>query len=155
MFGFRKRIHAVRFKDQKSTINNKQSFFPVHLRVLIGLVIMTGCDPVHSLKLENKTNNRIEVVFFPTLDNQDLGNKEATKVNLNGREFNSVILNSAETIRIGMVTARDNPTPNDIGLDYLEVRMQADTLKLIGKTAIFTTLQKVEKLDWRLIIRAE
>lgn len=122
---------------------------------LTGLLLMTSCDPVHDLRLENRTNNRIEVVFSPTLDNQDLGDKEITKINLGGRELNSVTLDSAETIRIGNVTARYNPRPNDIDLDYLEIRMQADTLRLIGKTAIFTTIQKVEKLDWRLIIRAE
>lgn len=119
------------------------------------LLLMTSCDPVHDLRLENRTNKRIEVIFSPTLDNQDLGDKEVTKINFSRRELNSVMLDSAETIRIGNVTARYNPRPNDIALDYLEIRMQADTLRLIGKKAIFTTIQKVEKLDWRLIVRSE
>jgi hypothetical protein len=119
------------------------------------LLLMTSCDPVHDLILENRTNKRIEVLFSPTLDNQDLGNKDITKVYFGGRELNSATLDSAETMRIGNVTARYNPRPNDIALDYLEIRMQADTLRLIGKTAVFTTIQKVKKLDWRLIIRAE
>jgi len=126
-----------------------------HLTILTLLALLTSCDPVHSLKLENKTNNKIEVVFSPALDNQDLGNKETTRIILKGREFNSVTLDSAETIGIGTVIARYNPRPDDIDLDYLEIRMQSDTLRLIGKMAIFTTLQKVEKLDWRLIIRSE
>jgi hypothetical protein len=116
---------------------------------------MTSCDPVHDLKLENRTNKSIEVIFSPTLDNQDLGDKEIKKISFSGRELNSVTLDSAETIRIGNVTARYNPRPNDIDLEYFEIRMEVDTLRLIGKTAIFTTIQKVEKLDWRLIIRAE
>jgi len=40
-------------------------------------------------------------------------------------------------------------------LDYLEIRLEHDTLKLVGQNAIFSTLQKVEKLDWRVIIRTE
>jgi len=39
----------------------------IHLTVLIGLLLKTSCDPVHSLKLENKTNYRIEVLFYPTV----------------------------------------------------------------------------------------
>ena len=127
----------------------------IYLVTLTGLLLMTSCDPVFDLKLENRTNKRIDILFSPTLENQDLGDKEITKINFGGRELSSVTLDSAETIRIGTVTARYNPRPNDIDLDYLEIRMQADTLRLIGKTAIFTTIQKVEKLDWRLIIRAE
>ena len=127
----------------------------VHLMALTALSLLASCDPVHSLKLENKTNDKIEVVFYPNLDNQDLGDKQTTKINFNGRELNTVTLDSAETIRLGTVTARYNPRPNDVDLDYLEVRMQRDTLRLTGKTAIFTTLQKVEKLDWRLVIRSE
>jgi hypothetical protein len=127
----------------------------IQLVTLTVLLLMTSCDPVHDLRLENRTNKRIEVIFSPTLDNQELGDKEITKINFDGRELSSVTLDSAETIRIGTVTARYNPRPNDIDLNYLEIRMQADTLRLIGKTAIFTTIQKVEKLDWRLIIRSE
>ncbi len=127
----------------------------IQVVTLTVLLLMTSCDPVHDLRLENRTNKRIEVIFSPTLDNQDLGDKEITKINFGGRELSSVTLDSAEIIRIGTVTARYNPRPNDIDLDYLEIRMQADTLRLFGKTAIFTTIQKVEKMDWRLIIRAE
>ena len=126
-----------------------------HIIALAGFLFITSCDPVHSLKLENKMNTSIEVVFYPTLDTQQLGGKEITQINLNGREFSSVTLDSAETIRIGTVTARYNPKPNDIDLDYLEIRLQSDTLRLIGKTAIFTAIQKVDKLDWRLIVRSE
>ncbi len=127
----------------------------IQVVTLTVLLLMTSCDPVHDLRLENRTNKRIEVLFSPPIDNQDLGDKDIAKINFGGRELNSVTLDSAETIIIGSVTARYNPRANDIDLDYLEIRMQADTLRLIGKTAIFTTIQKVEKLDWRLIIRAE
>lgn len=132
------------------TVKNKMHFVTIAI-----LLLLSSCDPVHHLKLENKTNKRIEVIFYPALDTQNLGDKEVIKINFSGRESSSVILDSAETIRIGTVTARYNPRPNDIDVDYLEIRMQADTLRLIGKTAIFTTIQKVEKLDWRLIIRSE
>jgi|SRR5690606_37124129 len=98
-----------------------------HILALTGLLLMTSCDPVHSLKVESKMNTSIEVVFDPTLDSQDLGGKKITQINFNGREFSSVTLDSAETIRIGTVTARYNPKPNDIDLDYLEIRMQSDT----------------------------
>ena len=96
----------------------------VRLTALTVLSLLTSCDPVHSLKLENKTSEKIEVLFYPDLDNQELGDKETTKINFNGRELNTVTLDSAETIRIGTVTARYNPRPDDVDLDYLEVRMQ-------------------------------
>jgi hypothetical protein len=122
--------------------------------ILIGLLSLVACDPVHSLRLENKTNEKIEILYYPDLDIQNLGDRQIKKVN-NGQEMNSVSLDSAETIRIGNVTARYNPKPSDIDLDYLEIRMNQDTLKLTGKNAIFSTLQKVDKLDWRIIIRTE
>jgi hypothetical protein len=119
------------------------------------MTILTSCDPVHDLRLENKTNRKIEVIYSPTLDQQELEGHEPIKVRVNGQEMNSITLEPTETIRIGDVTARYNPKATDVKLDYLEVRFGNDTLKLIGQEAILSTIQKVEKLDWRLIIRSE
>ena len=114
---------------------------------------MAGCDPVHDLTLENRTNETIEVIYQPYLENRQLNGKEPEKVNIHGTEMNMVTLDSSETIRIGTITAMYTPSASDIDLDYLEVRYGSDTIRLIGKNAILTTIQKVEKLDWRLIIK--
>ena len=117
------------------------------------LLALTSCDPVHDLKLENGTNKPIEVIYNPQLDSQQLHNMKVGKVEIRGQEMNRIILDSAETIRIGTVVAMYNPSAHDIDLDYLEVRYGRDTIRLTGKNAILTTIQKVEKLDWRLIIK--
>jgi len=119
------------------------------------LIILTSCDPVHDLKLENKSNKKIDVIYSPTLDGQELEGQQATEIKVDGRTLNMVTLDPTKTIRIGHVSARYNPRPSDIHLDYLEIRLEHDTLKLVGQNAIFSTLQKVEKLDWRVIIRTE
>jgi hypothetical protein len=119
------------------------------------LIILTSCDPVHDLKLENKTNKKIDVIYSPMLDQQELEGQQATEIKINGRMVNLVTLDPTKTIRIGHVSARYNPKPSDIHLDYLEIRIKQDTLKLVGQNAIFSTLQKVDKLDWRVIIRTE
>ena len=128
----------------------------LYLTIILCFLLMTSCDPVYEIKLENRTKNRIEVLFSPTLDNLDTENNEITKISLNGRlQINSVTLNPAEMIKIGTIYARYNPELNDIYLEYLEIRMQTDTLRLIGKMAIFSTIQKIKNLDWRLVIRTD
>jgi len=114
---------------------------------------LTSCDPVHDLILENSTNKSVEVIYLPYLDSRQLGDKKAEKIEIHGQEMNKIILDSAETINIGTVTAMYTPSPHDIDLDYLEIRCGQDTIRLTGKNAILTTIQKVEKLDWRLIIK--
>ena len=56
-------------------------------------------------------------------------------------------------MEIGKVVARYNPKVTDINLDFLETISGNDTIKLVGKNSIFNFLQKVEKLDWRVIIK--
>ena len=116
---------------------------------------MVGCDPVHDLKLENKTTGNIDILYSPTLDLQELEGRQSSEVKFDGLALNLVTLEPTKTIRIGQVSARYNPKPSDIYLDYLEIRLEHDTLRLVGQNAIFSTLQKVDKLDWRIIIRTE
>jgi hypothetical protein len=124
-----------------------------YILTLIILVTLTSCDPVHTLTLENKTKNKIEVIYYPTLDNRQLGGKTPEAIDLRGQEMNKITLDSAETISIGTVVAMYTPSANDIDLDYLEIRYGQDTIQLTGKSAILTTIQKVEKLNWRLIVK--
>lgn len=115
--------------------------------------ILISCDPVHDLRLENKTDNKIDVIYSPALDLQELNGHEPTGIEVNGQKMNLVTLAPSETIRIGHVVASYNPKPYHIHVEYLEVRLGTDTLRLIGRNSIFSTIQKVESLDWRLIIR--
>jgi hypothetical protein len=114
---------------------------------------LTSCDPVHDLKIENRSSKTIDVIYYPNLDIRQILDKKIEKIEIQGKEMNKIMLDSAETINIGTVAARYNPSANDIDLDYLEVRYGQDTIRLIGKNAILTTIQKVEKLDWRIIIK--
>jgi len=124
-----------------------------YLLTLIILVTLTSCDPVHTLTLENKTKNKIDVIYYPALDNRQLSGKTPEAIDLRGQEMNKITLDSAETISIGTVVAMYTPSANDIDLDYLEIRYGQDTIQLTGKSAILTTIQKVEKLNWRLIVK--
>lgn len=119
------------------------------------LTILSGCDPVHDLKLENRTDKKIDVIYSPALDQQELEGQQATEIEVHGHTMNLVTLEPTKAIRIGQVSARYNPEPGDIRLDYLEIRFGQDTLRLVGQNAIFSTLQKVDRLDWRMIIRTE
>jgi len=117
------------------------------------LFSLTSCDPVHTLTLENKTNGKIEVIYYPTLDNGLIRNKTTEEIEIRGQKLNKLTLDSAETISIGTVVAMYTPSANDIDLDYLEIRYGHDTIQLTGKNAILTTIQKVEKLNWRIIVK--
>jgi hypothetical protein len=124
-----------------------------YILTLMILVSLTSCDPVHTLTLENKTKGKIEIIYYPTLNNRQLGNKTPEAIDLSGQKMNKITLAPAETISIGTVVAMYTPSANNIDLDYLEIRYGQDTIRLTGKNAILTTIQKVEKLDWRLIVK--
>ena len=119
---------------------------------LIILLTLTSCDPVHTLTLENKTKSKIEIIYYPTLERQ-LDNKIPEAIELRGQKMNKITLDSAETMSIGTVVAMYIPSAHHIDLDYLEIRYGQDTIRLTGKNAILTTIQKVKKLDWRLIVK--
>ena len=72
---------------------------------------------------------------------------------IGNEEMNVIALDSGQSMKIGTVIARYTPLARDIDLDYIEVRYKQDTIRLTGKNAILSTVQKVEKLDWRLIIK--
>jgi hypothetical protein len=100
---------------------------------VIGLLGLMSCDPVHDLHLENKTDGQI---FVQTKK----GGKQDTLV-------------AGASIKIGQCVARYNPIVSDIESDYLKIVDKTDTITLKGRNAIFSMLQKVDKLDWRIIIR--
>ena len=124
-----------------------------YILTLIILLILTSCDPVHTLNLENRTKGKIEIIYYPTLENRQLGNKTPEAIELRGQKMNKITLDSGENMPIGTVVAMYLPSATDIDLDYLEIRYGQDTIRLTGKNAILTTIQKVKKLDWRLIVR--
>ena len=74
-------------------------------------------------------------------------------ITINKIEYAQTILDSGKQMKIGEVVARYTPNVTDIELDYLETISGKDTIKLVGKKFIFNFLQKVEKLDWRVIIK--
>ena len=117
------------------------------------LLVLMSCDPTHDLKLENQTGNSIEVLYSQSSSVNYLGKNKTETVKINGRELNKIKLDSAEILRIGTVVASYVPRTEDIYIDYLEIHSDMDTIKLTGKHAILSTIQKVKKLDWRLIIK--
>ena len=123
------------------------------LTALAFMTFLTGCDPIHHLKIENKTDRQVEVLYSPSLDPNQLGNLKVDSIEFNGKKLYRLFLAYSETMQIGTVTMRFTPEAKDINLDYLEIRNGTDTIRLIGKHAILTTIQKVKKLDWRLIIK--
>ncbi len=99
----------------------------------VGLLGLTSCDPVHSLYFENQTTGKILI-----------------QTKRNGY-FDT--LSTGSTFEIGHCTARYTPKIDDIDIDYMRIIADSDTLTMTGKTAIFSMLQKVESLNWRIIYR--
>ena len=122
--------------------------------LLTSLIILglTSCDPVHQLRLNNETSKPIVVIYRPLIDISPIGSK-IESFDVNGVAYAKVVLDSGQVMQIGNVVARYNPRPDDVKLDFLEIHIGNDTVKLIGKKSIFSEIQKVDKLDWRLIIK--
>lgn len=102
----------------------------IYILVIFGL---TGCDPVHTLYIENQTN---ENIFLQT--------KKDGKYDM---------LSTGSKIKIGNCVAHYNPRVDDIETEYLKIVLKSDTTVLTGKIAIFSMLQKVGKLNWKIIFR--
>lgn len=113
---------------------------------------ISGCDPVHNLKLDNQTSRPVIVIYRPFIDLSPTDSK-IESFDVNGVTFEKRVLGAGQNMRIGNVVARYTPRPDDVELDYLKVCMDNDTMKLIGKKSIFSAIQKVDKLDWRLILK--
>ncbi|GIV28782.1 MAG: hypothetical protein KatS3mg027_2596 [Bacteroidia bacterium] len=123
-------------------------------KLLILLIIfgITSCDPAHQIKIENKTSQPITVIFKPLMDSAPTDSNFAS-FETNDVLFGKTVLKSGQVLEIGTVAARYNPQPDDIDFDYLEIHIDKDTMKLIGKLSIFSVIQEVDKLDWRLVIK--
>lgn len=117
------------------------------------ILLFFGCDPVHNLHLENRSESVIEVIYYPPLDNYNQIEQHITQLKWREKTMNKLSLYPDQLIPIGSVIARYVPDAKDIDLDFLEIRQNEDTIRLIGKRAIFMGIQKVKKLDWRLIVR--
>jgi hypothetical protein len=87
------------------------------------------------------------------LTQAQVGTKVVEKITISGREMDKVTLDSSETMKIGTVVASYTPSADDIDLNYLQIRYAQDTIILSGKKAILSAIQKVERLNWRLIVR--
>lgn len=122
-------------------------------RLIIIILLIMSCDPVHDLLLENSTKNSIEILFYPELSENALPKKNIETIEHKGLEMYKLILNQNKKIIIGTAIARYTPSAHSIDLDYLEVRNEKDTIVLVGKNAILSAIQKVKKLDWRLIVK--
>ncbi len=123
------------------------------LGIVICMAILMSCDPVHGLKLENKHNGKIDIIFYPEL-NQHLQDSLVPKaLNYRGKLMYKVSLDSGKMIHFGTVVAHYIPEADDIDLDFLEIRFANDTIQLTGKRAILNSIQKVENLDWRFIVK--
>ncbi len=123
------------------------------LTVLIVLTALASCDPSHDLKIDNQTGKPIEVLYSQSSKVSYFGANKIEFLKFSGRDLNKIILDSTETLRIGVVNARYAPIAEDLNIDFLEIRNNTDTIRLVGKHAILSTIQKVKKLDWRLIIK--
>jgi len=116
---------------------------------LIGLI---SCDPTHSIRLENRTGKKIEVLYHAEGNVQVSNPSDLKSIKLNGISYDCITLDSTDIITIGHVIARYTPRPEDTSIDRLEIRIEGDTLRFIGKKAIFSMVNKQSRLDWRLIV---
>lgn len=93
------------------------------------------------------------MLYRPSIDDVLIDGKKIEKEEYQGQKLNKIILDSAETLKIGNVVAAYTPTADDVDLDYLEIRNGQDTIRLTGKRAILSTIQKIKSLDWRLVVK--
>jgi len=114
------------------------------------LFILTSCDPTHDLHLENQTGEEVAVIYHPALS---LQSKKSDIVIVGNRKMHQLTLSNAEKVSIGTVTASYQPSAHDVDLEYLEITYSSDTIKLVGKRAILSAIQKIDNLDWRLIVK--
>jgi hypothetical protein len=123
-------------------------------KLLIALtsLALTGCDPVHQIKLDNETGKPVIIIYRPLIEISPARSK-VESFDIDGITYARTVLSSGEFMRIGNVVARYTPRPDDIELDFLEVCIDKDTMKLIGKKSILSAIQKVDKLDWRLLLK--
>ena len=100
------------------------------------LVLCTGCDPVHNIKLENNTNKDVEILIGKSAYSNERSGFEEIKYK--GRIIDMKKIKPNDFVHIGTVVARHQPKMEDIEIDFLEIRMNSnDTITLIGKGAIF------------------
>jgi hypothetical protein len=116
------------------------------------LLVLSSCDPVHDLHLENQTSKSVIVIYRPLIEIAPTGRK-IESIRRNNITYAKVVLGSGEKMRIGNVIANYIPEVDDVELEFLEICMERDTMKLIGKKSILSAIQEVDKLDWRLVLR--
>jgi hypothetical protein len=113
---------------------------------------LISCDPTHSIQLENKTGKKIEVIYHADGEVQVSNPNDLRSIELNGINYDYILLDSTNYITIGHVIARYTPRPSDISIDRLEIWIGSDTLRFIGRNAIFSMVHEQGRLDWRLIV---
>ncbi|MDF1549320.1 MAG: hypothetical protein P1P88_15955 [Bacteroidales bacterium] len=126
------------------------------LKIIINTILLIGllgCDPVHPIRLENLTGEKIQVLYNYDGEINFFKPYDFKLVERNGIKYNSIILDSLDYVYIGEIVARFSPKPDDITIDRLEIWMENDTLKFIGKRAIFSMVNKQSRLDWRITIK--
>ncbi|MBN8703977.1 MAG: hypothetical protein J0M08_12995 [Bacteroidetes bacterium] len=123
------------------------------LLLLSFLLTLGSCDPVHSIKLENKTKDKIDLFYNHSGDIEITSPLEIKTVEIKGEKWNKLTLDSNQYIYIGQIIANYTPEPTDLTIEKLIVVFGSDTIYLRGKNAIYSTLYRADKLDWRLTIK--
>src|SRR5437764_14635586 len=81
-------------------INVVRHFKIVDLKILLYLLSvillssLSSCDPVHTLTLENSSNQTIEVCYYPSLELTQIGTKVVERIIIRGKEMDKVTLDS-------------------------------------------------------------
>jgi|GEM_PF-3365511 len=117
------------------------------------LFLLSSCDPVHTLILENASKESVEIVFQGNLSIETKGELELMQIEGSEEEFRKLRLGPDEILPIGTVVASYNPKPSDLDLSYLQISSATDTLKLRNRQEIAELLEKVGRLDWRIVYR--
>ena len=126
------------------------------LSTLLALLFLpSGCDPVHSIRLENTSDRDIEILIDTRMLRMHPNALPAgTEFTYKGRQVELITLAPGNLVPIGTVVAMYQPREIDIETGFLEIRTQnGDTISLTGKGAIFNLVKKVGRLDWRIQIK--
>lgn len=128
--------------------------------VILILILLFSCDPVHNLTLDNQSGKEVEIVFYPEMWENPTMEKSVEQIDYEGIKMYKLTLRPNENIRIGTVIARDNPVAHNIDFKFLEIRYANDTFLLKNKSVkryfhLYPEVRKEKEVMWYMTNQKE
>ncbi len=119
--------------------------------ILLGLAICISCDSTDHLTIYNSLKGESVEIIVGADDNYQTGFLPFKT--LNGDLLYQTFVEPGEIVKVGTVNRNYVPEPDDLNLDYVELRYGGDTIILKGKKAIHNSFYNEEGKFWRYKIK--